>query len=63
MSTTSTPNSYASAKKQLESNKRLNISNLVTWDAGDGFVGRGYWCSTRQRIITEVITPSGHIIH
>jgi hypothetical protein len=53
---------YTSAQTQLAANKRNNNSALVTWNAGDGFTGNGYWCAQRKRIITSVITSSGHQI-
>jgi len=59
---TNTLQSYKSAQSQLAANKRNNSSALVTWNAGDGFIGNGYWCAQRKRIITSVITSSGHQI-
>lgn len=60
---TFTHSTYADAMKQLRQYQRTNAANLVvTWDAGDGFTGRGYYCDWRKRIITETITPAGHSI-
>jgi hypothetical protein len=53
---------YTQAQQQLANNKRKNSSELVRWNAGDGFIGNGYWCAQRKRIITSVITSSGHQI-
>jgi hypothetical protein len=53
---------YTDAMKQLKLNKRANCAWLVRWDAGDGFLGEGYWCDKRKRIITYVRTTDGHVI-
>jgi hypothetical protein len=53
---------YTDAMKQLKLNKRANCAWLVRWDAGDGFLGEGYWCAKRKRIITYVRTTDGHVI-
>ena len=49
---TFTHTSYAEAQAQLKRNKRNGITNLVTWDAGDGWKAEGYFCPRRNRIIT-----------
>ena len=51
------------AMRQLRRFQRAKVSQVVVWDAGDGFVGRGYWCQWRKRIVTEVVTPSGVVMH
>jgi hypothetical protein len=48
---TFTHGSYAEAQKALKANKRIGSSASVTWDAGDGFTGVGYYCPRRNRII------------
>lgn len=48
-----THDSYTSAQAQLKRNKRNNDSSLVTWDAGDGWTGEGYYCTWRKRIINH----------
>lgn len=54
-----THNSYQEAQTQLKRNKRNKSTNVVTWDAGDGWTARGYWCTWRNRIITE--TTNGNV--
>ena len=62
--TNTTPaHNYTTAMVELKRNARARITNLVTWDAGDGFIGRGYFCDQRNRIITECITPTGVVMH
>ena len=46
-----THDSYESAQRALRANKRGNVSTLVTWDAGGGWRGEGYYCSSRNRIV------------
>ena len=50
-SITFTHASYAEAQKALKANKRSGSSAQVTWDAGDGWKGVGYYCPRRNRII------------
>jgi hypothetical protein len=54
--------SYAEAQKALAANKRSGSSVRVTWDAGDGWTGAGYFCPRRQRIITTA-EKDGFVIH
>ena len=44
--------SYSAAMAALRANKRARCEHLVTWDAGDGWRGEGYYCSRRNRIVT-----------
>lgn len=46
-----THDSYESAQVALRANKRRGVSTLVTWDAGDGWRGEGYYCPRRDRVI------------
>lgn len=46
-----THSSYDEGRKQLARNKRAKDSTLVTWDAGDGWRGEGYYCPRRNRIV------------
>jgi hypothetical protein len=46
-----THGSYADGYRQLEINRRVGDSTLVTWDAGDGWRGEGYYCPRRRRVI------------
>jgi hypothetical protein len=46
-----THDSYDSAMRQIAENRRANVETLVTWDAGDGWRGEGYWCSRRRRLV------------
>ena len=50
-SITFTHASYAEAQKALKANKRTGSTASVTWDAGDGWKGVGYYCPRRNRII------------
>ena len=52
MATTFTHPTYAAAQAALAANKRSGNGERVTWDAGDGWTGAGYWCARRKRIIT-----------
>jgi hypothetical protein len=62
--TNTTPaHTYNSAMIVLKRNARKGITDLLTWDAGEGFVGRGYYCADRKRIVTDCVTPSGIVIH
>ena len=54
-----THTSYSEAMKALEAYKAQKNSILVTWDAGNGWTGKGYWCNRRRRIITSV-AQGGH---
>jgi len=56
---TFTHSSYDEAQKALQANKRIGSSMLVTWDAGDGWTGEGYFCSQRNRIVTAAVNSSG----
>ena len=61
MEITYTHDSYKAAREALEFYKAHNIENrFVTWDAGEGFRGRGYVCA--GRIISVTITPDGYEI-
>ena len=53
-SITFTHASYAEAQKALKANKRTGSTVSVTWDAGDGWKGVGYFCPRRNRIIQAV---------
>ena len=44
--------SYDAAMAALRVNKRARCEHLVTWDAGDGWRGEGFYCSRRNRIVT-----------
>jgi hypothetical protein len=57
--TTYTHASYNEAMRQLQRNKRTNDQSLLTWDAGDGWTGKGYWCPRRGRIIVKTVSASG----
>lgn len=52
-------NTYTEAMAELKRNKRNNCENIVRWDAGDGHIGMGHWCSWRKRIVTWVCTADG----
>lgn len=54
---------YKTAMAQLKRNAKSGDTTTVTWDAGDGFTARGYYCAWRKRIVTETVTPTGAIIH
>jgi hypothetical protein len=47
-----THSSYAEGMRQLARNERAKDSTLVTWDAGEGWRGEGYYCPRRGRIFT-----------
>ena len=53
-SITFTHASYAEAQKALKANKRTGNTAIVTWDAGDGWKGVGYYCSRRNRLIQAI---------
>ena len=52
MDATFTHPTYAAAQAALAANKRSRSSERVTWDAGDGWTGAGYYCPRRRRVIT-----------
>ena len=43
--------SFQLALVQLRKNRRAKCESLVTWDAGDGWRGEGYYCARRNRIV------------
>ena len=53
--------SYAAAIAAVK--KAKASAGTVTWDAGDGFTGRAYWCTWRKRLVTETLTPAGTVLH
>jgi hypothetical protein len=61
-SITFTHASYAEAQAALAANQRSGDGARVTWDAGDGWTGAGYYCSRRRRIITTA-EKDGFVLH
>lgn len=56
-----THTTYASAIAAVKKSKAT--AGTVTWDAGDGFTGRAYWCDWRKRVVVETRTPAGTVLH
>jgi len=57
-----THSSYAEGMRQLARNKRAKDSTLVTWDAGDGWRGEGYYCPRRNRVVIGTRSLSDRMI-
>jgi hypothetical protein len=57
--TMNTTTTYTEAQAILKRNKRNKCEHVVTWDAGDGWKGRGYYSIRMNRIITVAISPTG----
>lgn len=53
--------SYKSALATLKKDKER--AGTVTWDAGDGHLGRAYYCTWRKRVVVETVMPSGVVLH
>lgn len=51
--------SYKEAQIILKRNQRTKSEEIITWDAGDGWTGRGQYCNRRKRIVTVSINPAG----
>lgn len=59
MSTAESLLTYDEAMRLLKSDKRRGESIVRRWDAGDGFIGDGFYCLWRKRIVTAVTSPEG----
>lgn len=52
-----THTSYAAAMVDLKSRKEA--AGIARWDAGEGYVAEGYWCSRVKRVVTKTYNPDG----
>lgn len=52
-----THTSYAAAMADLKARK--GAAGVALWDAGNGWLGEGYWCPKRRRVVQCGINPAG----
>lgn len=55
-----THTSYSAAIAAVKKSKAA--AGTVTWDAGEGFTGRAYWCAWRKRVVQQTVTPAGMVL-